>query len=45
MTSRINSLKRMFERNPNDARIRFGLAMEDERLGRWVRSEAGQTGL
>lgn len=34
-TSRIDSLKRMLERNPNDTRIRFGLAMEYERLGRW----------
>lgn len=34
-TSRIDALKRMLERNPNDARIRFGLAMEYERLGRW----------
>lgn len=34
-TTRIESLKRMLERNPNDTRIRFGLAMEYERLGRW----------
>lgn len=34
-TSRIDALKRVLERSPNDARIRFGLAMEYERLGRW----------
>lgn len=34
-TSRIDALERMIERNPDDVRIRFGLAMEYERLGRW----------
>ena len=33
--ARIEALRRMLERNPDDARIRFGLAAEYERLGRW----------
>ena len=32
---RIDALRRMLERNPDDARVRFGLAAEYERLGRW----------
>ena len=32
---RIDALRRMVERNPGDARARFGLAAEYERLGRW----------
>ena len=32
---RIDALRRMVERNPADARARFGLAAEYERLGRW----------
>ena len=32
---RIAALRRMLERNPDDARVRFGLAAEFERLGRW----------
>ncbi len=35
MTDRIDVLKRMLERNPDDARARFGLAAEYERAGRW----------
>jgi Flp pilus assembly protein TadD len=33
--SRIDALRKMLERNPNDPRLRFGLAAEYERLGRW----------
>lgn len=32
---RIEALRRMLERTPGEARIRFGLAAEYERLGRW----------
>ncbi|HUF13360.1 MAG TPA: hypothetical protein VMN78_09685 [Longimicrobiales bacterium] len=32
---RIGALRRMLERKPDDARARFGLAAEYERLGRW----------
>lgn len=32
---RIASLQRMLERNPDDPRPRFGLAMEYEKAGRW----------
>ena len=32
---RIDALRRMVERKPDDARARFGLAAEYERLGRW----------
>jgi len=32
---RIDALRKMLERNPNDPRLRFGLAAEYERLGRW----------
>jgi Flp pilus assembly protein TadD len=34
-TSRIDALRKMIERNPNDPRLRFGLALEYEKLGRW----------
>ena len=34
---RIATLERMLERNPGDARVRFGLAAEYEKLGRWDR--------
>ena len=33
--ARIDALRRMVERSPNDPRLRFGLAVEYERLGRW----------
>lgn len=33
--NRIETLRRMLERNPEDARIRFGLAAEYEKAGRW----------
>lgn len=32
---RIDALRRMVERNPNDPRLRFALALEYEKLGRW----------
>lgn len=32
---RIEALRKMLERNPNDARLRFGLANEYEKLGQW----------
>ncbi len=32
---RIDALRRMVEKKPEDARARFGLATEYERLGRW----------
>jgi E3 SUMO-protein ligase RanBP2 len=32
---RIDALRRMVERNPEDVRARFGLAAEYERAGRW----------
>lgn len=35
MSSRIDALRRMIERNPNDPRLRFGLALELEKLGEW----------
>ena len=35
MTERIDALRRLLERNPGDARLRFGLAAEYEKLGRW----------
>lgn len=34
-TDRIASLLAMLERRPDDARVRFGLASEYEKLGRW----------
>ncbi|HEX6939474.1 MAG TPA: tetratricopeptide repeat protein [Longimicrobiales bacterium] len=33
--SRIDVLRKMIERNPDDPRLRFGLALELEKLGRW----------
>ncbi len=32
---RIDALRRMVETDPNDPRLRFGLALEYEKLGRW----------
>ena len=32
---RIDSLQRMLEKHPDDARLRFGLALEYEKAGRW----------
>lgn len=32
---RVDALHKMVERNPNDPRLRFGLAAEYEKLGRW----------
>ena len=32
---RIDSLRKLVETDPNDPRLRFGLAMEYEKLGRW----------
>lgn len=32
---RIENLQRMLEKHPDDARLRFGLALEYEKLGRW----------
>ena len=32
---RIDALRKMVERDPNDPRLRFGLAAEYESLGRW----------
>jgi predicted Zn-dependent protease len=34
-TSRIDSLRTMLERRPDDTRLRFGLALEYEKAGRW----------
>jgi Flp pilus assembly protein TadD len=33
---RIAALRRMLERNPSDARLRFGLAAEHEKRGEWT---------
>jgi predicted Zn-dependent protease len=38
VSDRIEALRRMLERNPADARLRFGLAAEYERLGQWERA-------
>ena len=35
MAGRIEALKRMLEKNPADPRLRFGLAAEYEKEGRW----------
>ncbi len=32
---RIENLRRMLEKHPNDPRLRFGLALEYEKLQRW----------
>lgn len=34
-SNRVDALLRMLERNPEDARVHFGLAAEYEKLGRW----------
>lgn len=34
-SDRIESLRKMLDRNPSDARVRFGLALEYEKAGRW----------
>jgi predicted Zn-dependent protease len=34
-TDRIASLSKLLERTPDDPRVRFGLASEYEKLGRW----------
>lgn len=34
-TPRIQSLRRMLEKHPDDARLRFGLALEYEKAERW----------
>ena len=33
---RIENLERMLEKHPNDPRLRFGLALEYEKAGRWA---------
>ena len=38
MSDRIDALRRMLERNPGDARLRFGLAAEYEKAGEWERA-------
>ena len=35
MTDRIESLRGLLARSPNDARLHFGLAMEYEKRGQW----------
>lgn len=35
MSERIEALRRMLEKNPDDPRARFGLAAEYEKAGRW----------
>ncbi len=35
MSDRIESLKRLLEKSPGDARLQFGLAMEYEKLHDW----------
>lgn len=32
---RIDALRKLVENDPNDPRLRFGLALEYEKLGRW----------
>ncbi|MBX6362655.1 MAG: hypothetical protein IRZ00_02195 [Gemmatimonadetes bacterium] len=34
-SSRIDALRAMLERNPGDGRLRFALAVEYEKAGRW----------
>jgi Flp pilus assembly protein TadD len=34
-TDRTAAMLKMLERNPDDARARFGLALEYEKMGRW----------
>lgn len=33
---RIENLRRMLEKHPDDPRLRFGLALEYEKAGRWA---------
>jgi predicted Zn-dependent protease len=33
--SRIEAFRKLLERNPDDARVRFGLALEYEKAGMW----------
>lgn len=35
---RIDTLRTLIERNPDDPRLRFGLALEYEKLGLWDRA-------
>jgi len=35
VSNRIDALRKMIERNPNDPRLRFGLALELEKFGEW----------
>jgi predicted Zn-dependent protease len=35
MSSRIEALEKLLARNPQDSRVRFGLAAEYEKAGRW----------
>jgi E3 SUMO-protein ligase RanBP2 len=35
VATRVDALRRLLERNPDDARLRFGLAAEYEKLGQW----------
>lgn len=35
-TSRIDTLHELLERSPHDPRLRFGLALEYEKAGRWA---------
>jgi Flp pilus assembly protein TadD len=39
-SDRIAVLQRMIDRNPGDARARFGLALEYEKLGNWHEAAA-----
>jgi Flp pilus assembly protein TadD len=39
-SDRIAVLQRMIDRNPHDARARFGLALEHEKLGDWQEAAA-----
>lgn len=41
---RIAALQRMLEKNPQDSRVRFGLAAEYEKLGDWRRTAELLTG-
>ena len=37
---RIENLRRMLEKHPDDPRLRFGLALEHEKLGQWKETAA-----
>ena len=39
-SDRIDALRRMAERNPNDPRALFGLAIEHEKRGEWAEAAA-----